>query len=190
MSARLSIMMVKNSPSFELTKIRHYLDKPYRSYYERAKGSPQQLPRLRAWQDEPLQGAINPAPEPQERAEFATPPPAVQHHKSSPRHAQSKPTAKTRSAPQDAALTLTLTPRRAPSPPAEPKRKALSLGADPSPPPGESCDVRKILAAATAEQDAGFNAMIGELREKSSPNVRQAVETLDALHRSFGDDKR
>jgi len=60
MSARLSILMVKNSRSFELTKIRHYLDKPYRSLYERTKGAPPALPKLRTWQDEPLQGAITP----------------------------------------------------------------------------------------------------------------------------------
>ncbi|MFD2031479.1 TraG/TraD/VirD4 family protein [Ancylobacter dichloromethanicus] len=33
MSARLSILMVKNSRSFELTKIRHYTDKPYRAFF-------------------------------------------------------------------------------------------------------------------------------------------------------------
>ncbi len=38
MSDRVSILMVKNSRSFELTKIRHYLDKPYRRPYEAAKG--------------------------------------------------------------------------------------------------------------------------------------------------------
>ncbi|MFY0022664.1 hypothetical protein ABTQ05_22305, partial [Acinetobacter baumannii] len=52
--------MVKNSPSFELTKIRHYLDKPYRALYEAAKGSPPSLPRLKEWQDEELSGAIAP----------------------------------------------------------------------------------------------------------------------------------
>ncbi|WP_347265422.1 type IV secretory system conjugative DNA transfer family protein, partial [Nitrobacter sp.] len=190
MSSRLSILMVKNSPSFELTKIRHYLDKPYRSYYERAKGSPPQLPRLRAWQDEPLQGAINPAPEPQERAELTPAPPATQNHKSSPRRAPSKPTAKTRSAPQDAVPPLTLTPRRAPSPPAEPKRKALSLGAQPPAPSGENCDVREILAAAVADQNSDFGAMLDVLKNAPDPKVHEAVETLNALHRSFRDNEK
>ena len=85
---------------------------------------------------------------------------------------------------------LTLAPRRpgAPPPKLEP-RKTLSLGAQPAAPPGESCDVREILAAAAEEQDEGFNAMAAVLRAEQGPKVRQAVDTLDALHRSFGDDK-
>ncbi len=72
MSASLSILMVKNSRSFELKKIRHYLDKPYRSYYQRAKDTPLVPPTLRVWQDEPLGGAINPVPDlPKEAAEHA-----------------------------------------------------------------------------------------------------------------------
>lgn len=51
MSAKKSILMVKNSRSFELTKIRHYKDKPYRRFYELAKGAPPALPVLREWKD-------------------------------------------------------------------------------------------------------------------------------------------
>jgi type IV secretion system protein VirD4 len=190
MSSRLSILMVKNSPSFELTKIRHYLDKPYRGYFERAKGSPPVLPKLRAWQDEPLSGAINPAPDQQESQE-APPAAAASRTRKPPARRQSQrgPT-KAKATPEDVAP-LALTPRQPPAPPPKPQtRKALSLGAQPPPTPGESCDVREILAAAAAEQDAGFNAMMGELREESSLNVRQAVETLNALNRSFGDNQK
>jgi type IV secretion system protein VirD4 len=167
MSARLSILMVKNSPSFELTKIRHYRDKPYRAYFERAKSSPPVLPRLRAWRDEVLQGAINPAPGRQETEEPARAPAAAQ---------------------EDAAP-LALAPRRTAAPPAKPQRpKTIILGAQPPAPPGENCDVREILAAAAEEQGDGFDAMKAVLREASGSSVRQAIETLDTLHRTFGDD--
>ena len=190
MSARLSILMVKNSRSFELTKIRHYLDKPYRGYFERAKGSPPVLPRLRAWQDEFLQGAINPAPEHQETKGEA--PPSRARKPTTRRQPQRAP-AKTKAepiAPEDAAP-LAFTPRRPAAPPPQPKpRKTLSLGAQPPAPRGENCDVREILAVASEEQDQGFDAMKALLREASDLKVRQAVETLGALHRSFGDDAK
>ncbi|MEH6952915.1 type IV secretory system conjugative DNA transfer family protein (plasmid) [Nitrobacter sp. NHB1] len=193
MSARLSILMVKNSPSFELTKIRHYLDKPYRGYFERAKGSPPVLPRLRGWQDESLQGAINPASEQQDTLEAPPAPTPSRSRKPTTRRAPQRTAAKAKAerATQGDAARLALAPPRLAEPPPRPQaRKALSLGAQPAAPPGESCDVREILAAAAEQQDEGFNAMTGVLHEESSPNVRQAAETLDALNRSFGDDQK
>ena len=85
---------------------------------------------------------------------------------------------------------MTLTPRRAPSPPAEPKRKALSLGAQPPAPSGENCDVRDILAAAVADQGSDFGAVRDVLKKAPDPKVHEAVETLNALHRSFGDNEK
>ena len=58
MSSRLSILMVKNSRSFELTKMRHYRDRPYRDLFELAKVGSPVLPRLQEWKDQPLGGAI------------------------------------------------------------------------------------------------------------------------------------
>jgi type IV secretion system protein VirD4 len=190
MSARLSILMVKNSPSFELTKIRHYLDKPYRAYFERAKSSPPVLPRLRAWRDEVLQGAINPAPGRQETEERARAPAASRPRKPArrrqPRRAAAKATPETA---QEDAAPLALAPRRTAAPPTKLQpRKTIILGAQPPAPPGEKCDLREILAAAAEEQGDGFDAMKAVLREASGPRVRQAVETLDTLHRTFGDD--
>jgi type IV secretion system protein VirD4 len=194
MSARLSILMVKNSPSFELTKIRHYLDKPYRSYYERAKSAPPLLPRLRVWQDESLQGAINPAPdtsdpEPTEAAAAAA---AARSRKASSRRpAQSSaPKAKKpRAAAKEAPAPLVLTMARAPVPPPQP-RKALALGAGPTAPPGETCDVREILAAAAADQDDDFAAMINIVVDAPGPRLRQAEQTLKELHGAFGEEER
>ncbi|MDX3804938.1 MAG: type IV secretory system conjugative DNA transfer family protein [Bosea sp. (in: a-proteobacteria)] len=196
MSQRLSILMVKNSPSFELTKIRHYLDKPYRALYERAKASPPALPKLRTWQDEALEGAINPAPEPPQTPAGASPPvitapPAATS--TTPRKAPSprrpKATASKTKTPaaSPAPAPLTLVSRPAPAPPPAPPRKTLSLGAAPAAPPGENCDVRDILSSAAAGQDENFAAMMSVLRDAPDTKVHQAIKALTSLHRSFGE---
>ena len=192
MSPRLSILMVKNSPSFELTKIRHYLDKPYRAYFERAKGTPPTLPRLRAWHDEALQGAINPAPDATQdnenvaSAESARP----QKPKTVPRDTRTRPASKAKSPPQDAGPALLLTPRSSLIPPADSKRKTLSLGAQPTAPAGENCDVREILAAAAADQSSEFGLMIDVLKIAPGAKVQEALKTLRSLDDSFGDTEK
>ncbi len=79
MSARLSILMVKNSRSFELTKIRRTTRIiPTGRSTKRRKLRPPFCPALRDWQDESLGGAINPAPDqPKETGEVAVAPAAV-----------------------------------------------------------------------------------------------------------------
>jgi type IV secretion system protein VirD4 len=192
MSARLSILMVKNSRSFELTKIRHYLDKPYRAFYEKAKGSPPVLPALRDWRDESLGGAINPMPdqtkEPAEAAsaitEMNSPTPRKTKSRRPPKSASNKAPATER--PQAPAAPLTLVARRT----AKPESKSLSLGIAPTAPPGESCDVRNILKSAEARQDEEFSAMMSVLDTSSGSKAREAADTLASLHRSFGDDTK
>ena len=195
MSSRLSILMVKNSPSFELTKIRHYLDKPYRSFYERAKAAPPPLPKLRAWQDEALRGAINPAPEAPQAAPEAPPPiitpaagSAPARRAPSPRRAKVATTkAKASASPPPEPAPLTLVSRSAP--PQTQPRKTLSLGAVPAAPPGENCDVRDILSSATAGQHESFAAMMSVLRAAPNAKVHKVIETLTSLHESFGEDE-
>ena len=196
MSPRLSILMVKNSPSFELTKLRHYLDKPYRAFYERAKGSPPLLPKLRAWQDEALRGAINPAPEAPQASPEAPPPiitpaaaSAPARKAPAPRRAKVATTkAKASASPPPEPAPLTLVSRSAP--PQPPPRKTLSLGAAPAAPPGENCDVRDILSSAATGQDEIFTVMMNVLRTAPETNVGQAIETLVTLNQSFGDDDK
>lgn len=196
MSSRLSILMVKNSRSFELTKIRHYLDKPYRTYYERIKSSPPALPKLRAWQDEALRGAINPAPEPpQEPTEAAaqpaaTPVPARKATAVSRRSPKSAATKAKPAEPPQKFAPLSFASQRPGTP--TPPRKTLSLGAMPPAPPGENCDVRDILASAANNQEEDFTAMTSVLAvvEASSAEIREATEVLATLHRSFGDDQK
>jgi type IV secretion system protein VirD4 len=200
MSARLSILMVKNSPSFELTKIRHYLDKPYRRLYEAAKGSPPPLPRLKEWQDEALSGAIAPKPDTEPGArdtEDATKPeahgkkaaPARQRKAPARRKAETPAPAETRSAQteNEGPKPLELAPRQAVS---RAPTKTLSLGAQPAPPPGESCDVREILAAANDGQDDEFRSMMKVLRTEAGPKVQAAADALQTLNRSFGEEER
>jgi type IV secretion system protein VirD4 len=197
MSARLSILMVKNSRSFELTKIRHYLDKPYRALYEKAKGSPSVLPALGDWQDEPLGGAINPAPDQRkESTEGAAAPPRVEEpspalRKASTKRPPKKRTDKARSADANRSLVapLTLVARPATSKSA---RRSLSLGAAPRAPAGENCDLRDVLASAAMGQDESFAAMINVLdtAHTHDSKVQQAIKSLGSLHASFGDDEK
>jgi type IV secretion system protein VirD4 len=196
MSARLSILMVKNSRSFELTKIRHYLDKPYRALYGAAKGVPPALPRLSAWHDEPLSGAMAPKPDPAPGVS-ETPEPPQSHAPASARRQGKSPSRRKAPIPvavdpkpePDEQVTPTL---ELPSRKATPRRpgKALSLGAQPTPPPGENCDVREILAAAADGQDQDFNSMMTVLRTGPAPKLHEAIQTLHTLNQSFGEDER
>jgi len=191
MSPRLSILMVKNSPSFELTKIRHYVDKPYRGYYERSKASPPTLPKLRIWQDEALGGAINPASQLLESPELSMSATPTRRRKSAARSvktttAKAKPAARSQEPP----VPLTLAPSRAVPLPSQP-RKPLSLGAQPPAPPGENCDVRDILASAAAKQDEDFVAMASALTAGQAPSseIGEAIDVLSTLHLTFGDNQ-
>lgn len=194
MSSRLSILMVKNSRSFELTKIRHYTDKPYRAFYDVAKAKPPILPSLGEWHDEALGGAINPAPEPAGDAIDTAPVVTVsvappRQRKAPAKRAKRPSNGKVKpaidAAPVEAPLTLAM--RSAPS---TPVRKSLSLGEVPSAPDDESCDVRAILASAVSGQDESFAAMIGVLDVPAlGSKVQKAAETLASLHESFGDDE-
>ena len=191
MSARLSILMVKNSRSFELTKIRHYCDRPYNAFYKSAKGSPLSLPVLREWRDESLEGVMSPAPEDASEAISARAPEAA----APTRRPEARRVAKKRDAekPESPEAAATSAPRLALKPyPVAVKagRRLLSLGEAPQGPAGESCDVRDILASAADAQDDDFEAMHGVVATvaKSSEAVRRATEELASLHASFGED--
>lgn len=197
MSARLSILMVKNSPSFELTKIRHYLDKPYQALYEAAKGAPPALPRRKEWQDEALSGAIAPRAEPElaeaEEAVSAKPEPDKDSpaprrpRKSSIRLKQEAPTPPEQRVSTPAPLELPARPTAT-----RPRTKTLSLGAAPTAPPGENCDVREILAAAADGQDEDFASMLTVLRADAGPRCgrpqtrcnRSIVPSVNTQNRS------
>ena len=192
MSSRVSILMVKNSRSFELTKIRHYLDKPYRAFYEQAKRIPPILPALRNWRDEPLGGAINPTAElPKEPADAAATASAEQltPRKPSARQASKKKAGKTKPPEPTPVPNAPLKLIARPATP-KPPRRALSLGAAPPAPAGESCDVRDMLASVATDQDEGFAAMMTVLEATQETKVREAAETLASLHQSFGDDTK
>jgi len=184
--------MVKNSRSFELTKIRHYLDKPYRGYFERAKGSPPVLPRLHAWQDESLRGAINPAQEQQANQNNVMPPAASQPKKSPGRRPNKKSTVPATSAksPDLPDAPFPLARRNAATRSSTPK--TLSLGEAPSPPAGENCNVRDILVAAAHEQNQEFAAMTKTLGVDFAEmdRVQRARSLLVDLHESFGEEDK
>ncbi len=185
MSARLSILMVKNSPSFALTKIRHYRDKPYRRLFQGEKRPPPVLPRLDPWRDQPLGGAISPSADARASGSAGTAPRTERTDaKRSPTNREPPYIASVtpagavpRSEPVKAAV-----PRSSTKPPRE-----LSLGTPPTP-VGESCDLRGIIMAAGDEQDAAFATMMETLGGPSSASssVAQAAENLQILQRGFG----
>ncbi|MGN6097807.1 MAG: type IV secretory system conjugative DNA transfer family protein [Bosea sp. (in: a-proteobacteria)] len=186
MSARLSILMVKNSPSFELTKIRHYRDKPYCRFYEAEKRPAPVLPRLDAWRDQPLGGAIHLSADarPSETAGDAV---RVER-------TDAQRSATSREPPDIGSITVTgLMPRSEPGRASVPRSsrkplRELSLGTPPRP-VGENCDLRGIIMAAGDEQDAAFATMMQALGGPSSASssVAQAAENLQILQQGFGD---
>lgn len=192
MSARLSILMVKNSRSFELTKFRHYADKPYRIFYEKAKATPPVLPCCANGKTSPLGGAIMSGPDQPKEAvnvdAVPTPTEAPTMRKTPKRRSAKKfESRKLPEVPPASDTPLTLIAR---SESQKPARRTLSLGAAPPVPAGESCDVRHILASVSTAQDEDFIAVLSGLERSisASQGVRQAAETLVSLHRSFGDD--
>jgi type IV secretion system protein VirD4 len=187
MSDRLSILMVKNSPSFQLTKIRHYLDRPYRAYCERSKGALPILPKLRPWHDEPLGGAISQGANVARKAK-KDPAPKDRRNNS----AESQPPIQASAGSEEGAAkpvahAVLSTTKRGKTTPRSPG-KTLSLD---EPPPTmrheENCNVRAILAAASEGQNREFAAMTNILQNAHESSVQQAHNTLSALHRSFGE---
>lgn len=194
MSARLSILMVKNSPSFELTKIRHYRDQPYRRLCAAADESPPKLPRLGEWRDELFGAAIGAgagleAKERDRRAEAdaggesmdeshppTTPGPHATVQEQEPVALQAAGSV------QYKAVTSRSQPKQT---------KELRLGASPRP-TGEDCDLRRIIAAVEDEQNATFSDVTGALGERSTADISlaEAAVVLAALHHGFGDDEK
>lgn len=185
MSARLSILMVKNSPSFALTKIRHHRDRPYRRLYQGEKGPPPVLPRLDPWRDQPLGGAISLSADARASGSAGTAPRTER--------TDAKRSTTNREPPDEASVTpagamprsqlvKSSVPRSSTRPPRE-----LSLGTPPTP-VGESCDLRGIIMAAGDEQDAAFATMMETLGGpcSASSSVAQAAEDLQILQRGFG----
>jgi type IV secretion system protein VirD4 len=197
MSAHTSILMVKNSRSFELTKIRHYQDRPYRRLYEAAKGNPTALPVLHEWQDEVLGGAINPAPtvEVDEAVGVAEERPQAPAAK---RGGVKEPRPKAGAKKEKAPAKIEVPPQSLPLPalpvaskagPAEHPRKALSLGEAPKVPRGENCNIQDILAATEMAQTEDFVAMTTSIGAgRQSQKIQDAVSVLTSLEMSFGDD--
>ena len=196
MSPRLSVLMVKNSRSFELTKTRHYRDRPYKRLFEAAKGNPPALPVLRAWADEALGGIFDPVvteaaeadgakvSTPRKRARRKpTPEPATTE--AVPSKPRALPRQKPRSEPGTAKATLSKSAAARPRP-----RRALTLGDAPSASPEESCNIREALAAADQAAMHAFDAMVSVVPEEDHAKVRAATDVLRRLQAQFGDDAR
>jgi type IV secretion system protein VirD4 len=212
MSARTAILMVKNSRSFELTKIRHYKDKPYCRFFEATKGDPAALPTLREWLDESLGGALSPDPSKAEpggeetgtadaslRGATTKKPARKSPSKKAP--AEKKPAktvvTKGKARASDAALLPAPLPSardvgRIPAR-AQPPAKRLSLGAAPLAPPDESCDIRDLLAASEGVQKERLDDMLATVEasgSQSTGKLRKAIAVLTEIEESFGEDEK
>jgi type IV secretion system protein VirD4 len=201
MSARTSILMVKSSRSFELTKIRHYRDKPYSRFFEASKGSAPALPTLQEWVDENFGGVINPASVAKESNEAVAVAPELESaahipsavRKTSVRKSPPKKAKRPKVAPEavpDPVLLLQ-TRTRTKKATNEKPRERLSLGTAPSAPQGENCDLRNVIAASLAEQTRSFDSMVASIdstMRKSSEPLEEAFSVLARLQNRFGDD--
>ena len=201
MSARTSILMVKSSRSFELTKIRHYMDKPYSRFFEAAKGNPPTLSTLSEWVDEKVGDAINATPVAEESDEvdaekpklISTAGPLSGARKTSVRKSPQKkakpPKVAFEAVPVPSLLPLTKT--RAKKATKEKPRERLSLGTAPSAPMGENCRLEDVIAASVTAQTESFDSMVasmGHVIEKGSEPLEEAVSVLTGLRDRFGDD--
>ena len=180
--------MVKNSRSFELTKIRHYCDRPYRDLFELAKVGPPVLPVLKEWKDESLGGAIGSTPRGPECSGGDFGGATDKSSRSEPARKTPEKTAQARKTQKSPRATDSSGPPAARFPISKPTSKPLSLGEPPPAPKGETCDVRSILASAETAQSDEFAAMIDALGKASEGRVREALDTLTSLHASFGDE--
>jgi type IV secretion system protein VirD4 len=192
MSARLSILMVKNSPSFELTKIRHFRDQPYRALCAAASGSPPKLPRLGEWLDEPFGGAIGAGAglganerDRRAKADAGGESMAESHPPTTP-----EPHDTVRK-PVGLQVAQSVQIKTASSPSRPKHAKELRLGASPRS-TGEDCDLRRIIAAVEDEQNATFSDLTGALGERSTTDMSlaEAAQALAALNYGFGDDEK
>ncbi|WP_192385923.1 type IV secretory system conjugative DNA transfer family protein [Mesorhizobium silamurunense] len=190
MSARTSILIVKNSRSFQLTKIRHYQDRPYRRLFEQVKGRPPTLPALRKWNDEILGGAINLPPNPDAAEDAAKPSQRQPNAKKTWPEAAPK-NGYTRNSVQSAAEpAFPLTPPLvAKGIPVKQSQKVLSLGEEPNAPQDENCNIRDLLAATEGTQQDDFDVMAASARTATTtPKLKEALSALATLQERFGDD--
>jgi len=205
MSARVAILMVKNSRSFELTKIRHYRDKSYRTLYAVAKRDPPRLPVLGAWADETLGGALACKPnagnvdlaemDQAEATEIAAPPERKQAGRLRKANSEKKaaPTRRKRST-ENADVALSVEPLavlRASKP--KPKSvRSIALGASPPAPRGESCNIRDVIGASEAAQREELALMAAAAQRPSvdATLVAPAMVVLADLSQAFGEDER
>ncbi|WP_131120257.1 type IV secretory system conjugative DNA transfer family protein [Lichenihabitans psoromatis] len=188
-SARVAILMVKNSRSFQLTKIRHYRDQPYRRRFEVAKGTPPALPALPGWEDETLGGALAPIKPAEDGSKAASAlGPAKAARKSparKPKAAKKTPTTRERSESELDPLSVLISK---PPPTLSKRTKALSLGSAPPVPREENCNIRDVLDSSEQAQGEQFAIVLATtLGGIHDPDVSIATETLRNLQAGFGD---
>lgn len=188
MSARTAILMVKNSRSFEITKIRHYQDQPYRRFQRSSARAPT-LPTLMAWSDESAIGgqtAPEPPPTPRERQSVggdAIETPLQTSHRQAETSKMERSNDVRATVGQSLEVVMPTQTR---------SRKLLSLGNRRPELQSESCNLRHVLSATEVTQKAEFGEMMVSLRTPTSNDSKLSIarSTLVRLEQNFGNDDR
>ena len=105
---------------------------------------------------------------------------------------RSSATGRARNAEPGAALDPTPLIIAKPAMAERPIRKALTLGAEPTTPRGENCNIRDVLTASQDAQQAEFGALVGASRESGAYDeaLTSAIMVLSRLNEDFGDDEQ
>jgi len=188
MSARTAILMVKNSRSFEVTKIRHYRDQPYRRHQSSTAGTPI-LPKLKRWIDEMAVA---------EQANVAPVSHRGHHNDVTFDNGDGGLKVSNRPADMDASerpgvFEAAIEPQIQTAVPARHRpRKPLMLASRGAPSHGENCNLRHVLSATESVQAAGFVTMMHSLSTANEADAKlySARSILAGIERDFGDDDK
>ncbi|MBX9909309.1 MAG: type IV secretory system conjugative DNA transfer family protein [Beijerinckiaceae bacterium] len=194
MSAQIAILMVKNSRSFEVTKIRHYRDQPYRRLLKVSLGGTPVLPSLPAWRDGEIGTISSAASGPvasavskvdvQERPARENGGEALPSHL----HSASLHSLITGSKPMLTPDTLSTQSAIVPTH-GEIPRKKLTLGNEVTKLRQEICNLRDVLAASEEIQHGEFSEMMtGFAYSSNNEKLRSVQAILTKIQYEFGDD--
>ncbi len=187
MSAQIAILMVKNSRSFEVTKIRHYREQPFRRLLKASLGGTPLLPSLSVWRDQRIDIVISKVDTfVADTGNKALGQEQIWH--SNLGKNQLKPVTSTSTA--NGSRRVALTDQLAMQSPVHrpPLRKKLMLGADAARSIHENCNLRDVLAASESLQNEEFHEMISGLAVINADEQLRNVETvLTHMQDNFGE---
>lgn len=185
MSARTAILMVKNSRSFEVAKIRHYRDQPYRRI-QRSRTNAPILPALAVWKEDTAGEPMGPKRTASQGEQQNLPASNIE-----PIMTKADYQPASMSSEHSISVDGMLDPAIHGSQSAQMRaRKDLSLGKQNSHLMSESCNLRHLLSATEIAQAENFGAVINNLcgsisHEAEFSNARSIITQIEE---NFGND--